>query len=190
MPCEKSRWHLWSNHRLVPYLATSNCSMVVNHSVKLSFLCFARFYVKWFWASWLNEYHLGLLFIVYSFNFKYNRSCPVRTTCNHCIFVFHPTVHYWAALQSCIDIPWFRLDLKRGFTHKKAYAYKAPLWLIFQTARVGSRRAFFPRGNFGAYSSAAQSRYESFLPQREYTILKINVRQKSTGNFHACTLAL
>ena len=33
---------------------------------------------------------------------------------------------------------------------------KAPLWLVFQTARVGSRRAFFPRGNFGAYNSAAQ----------------------------------
>ena len=37
-----------------------------------------------------------------------------------------------------------RLDLKRGFVPKKAYAYKAPSWLVFQTARVGSRRAFFP----------------------------------------------
>ena len=73
---------------------------------------------------------------------------------------------------------------------KPRYAYKAPLWLVFQTARVGSRRAFFPRGNFGAYNSAAQSRYAPFLPQGEYAIPKINVRQKSTGNFHTCTLVL
>ena len=67
---------------------------------------------------------------------------------------------------------------------------KVPLWLVFQTARVGSIRAFFPRGNFGAYNSAAQSRYAPFLPQWEYAISKLSVRQKSTGNFHTCTLAL
>ena len=83
-----------------------------------------------------------------------------------------------------------KTDLKRGSVPKKAYAYKAPFWLIFQTARVGSLRAFFPRGNFRAYRSAAQSCYAPSLPQREYAIHKINVRQKSTGNFHACTLAL
>ena len=67
---------------------------------------------------------------------------------------------------------------------------KAPLWLVFQTARVGSRRAIFPRGNFGAYNSAAQSRYAPSPPQGEYAIPKINIQHKSTGNFHACTLAL
>ena len=67
---------------------------------------------------------------------------------------------------------------------------KAPLWLVFQTARVGSLRAFFPRGNFGAYNFAAQSYYAPSLPQVEYAIPEINVRQKRTGNFHACTLAL
>ena len=49
---------------------------------------------------------------------------------------------------------------------------KAPLWLVFQTARVGSRRAIFPRGNFGAYNSAAQSRYAPFLPQGSTPYLK------------------
>ena len=83
-----------------------------------------------------------------------------------------------------------KTDLKRGFTPKKAYAYKAPSRLVFQTARVGSRRAFFPCGNFRAYNSAAQSCYASSLPQGEYAIPKIKVRQKSTGNFHAYTLAL
>ena len=67
---------------------------------------------------------------------------------------------------------------------------KAPLWLVFHTARVGSLRAFFPRGNFGAYNFAAQSYYAPSLPQVEYAIPEINVRQKRTGNFHACTLAL
>lgn len=67
---------------------------------------------------------------------------------------------------------------------------KAPSWLVFQTARVGSRRAFCPRGNFGAYNSAAQSRYAPFLPQGEYAIPKINVWQKNTGSFHAYTLVL
>lgn len=67
---------------------------------------------------------------------------------------------------------------------------KAPLWLVFQTARVGSRRAIFPRGNFGAYNSAAQSRYAPFLPQGSTPYIKSMYGQKSTGNFHACTLAL
>ena len=67
---------------------------------------------------------------------------------------------------------------------------KAPLWLVFQTARVGSRCAFFPRGNFGAYNSAAQSCYAPSLPQGEYAVPEINVRQKSTDTFHVCTLAL
>ncbi len=49
---------------------------------------------------------------------------------------------------------------------------KAPLWLVFQTARVGSRRAIFPRGNFGAYNSAAQSRYAPFLPQGSTPYIK------------------
>ena len=97
-------------------------------------------------------------------------------------------------LKKCtLKKPFFarrKTDLKRGFVPKKAYAYKAPLWLVFQTARVGSRRAFFPRGNFGAYNSAAQSRYAPSLPQVKYAILKFNVQQKNTGNFHTCTLAL
>ena len=49
---------------------------------------------------------------------------------------------------------------------------------------------FFLRGNFGAYNSAAQSRYAPFLPQGEYAIPKIIVWQKNTGSFPPIHFAL
>lgn len=83
-----------------------------------------------------------------------------------------------------------KTDLKRGFTPKKAYAYKAPFWLVLQTARVGSRRSFFPRGNFGAYNSVAQSRYAPFLPQGEYAILKSlhGKRVQALSRLYSCII--
>ena len=80
--------------------------------------------------------------------------------------------------------------LKRGFVPKKAYAYKAPSWLVFQTARVGSRRAFFPARQLRSIQLRGAISLCALPPAREYAILKTNVRQKSTGNLHAYTLAL
>ena len=99
------------------------------------------------------------------------------------------------ALARTEDTPWFAVTelsqeiLSDNREYQKVLRYFLGA-LFFQTARVGSRRAFFPRGNFGAHNSAAQSCYAPFLPQGKYAILKINVRQKSTGNFHACILTL
>ena len=132
---QKSRWLLFPRHRLWPCLAVPLRSMVVNHSVKLSF-DFSLLASTWKIVRWKNP--------------------------------------------SSLDE---KLTLNGGFTPKKAYAYKAPLWLIFQTARVGSRRAFISRGNFGAYNSAAQSRYAPFLPQGSTPYLKPMYGKRVQANF-------
>lgn len=71
-----------------------------------------------------------------------------------------------------------KTNLKRGFTPKKAYDYKAPSWLVFQTARVGSRRAFFPARQLRSIQLRGAISLCALPPAREYAILKTNVRQK------------
>ena len=83
-----------------------------------------------------------------------------------------------------------KTDLKRGFTPKKAYAYKSPVM-----ARLSDGSGWFPPRLLSARQlRSIQLRGAISLcalpPAREYAILKINVRQKSTGNLHAYTLAL
>ena len=64
-----------------------------------------------------------------------------------------------------------KTDLKRGFVTKKVYTYKAPLWLVLQTARVGSRRAFFLRGTSEHTTPLRNPVMLHLSPQREYTVL-------------------
>ena len=84
----------------------------------------------------------------------------------------------------------WKTDLKRSFTPKKAYAYKAQSWLVFQTARVilaalSLARQLRSIQLRGAISLCVHSPAKGVLPHFNF-----NVRQKSTGNFCACTLAL
>lgn len=86
--------------------------------------------------------------------------------------------------------PLIRLDLKRGFTPKKAHAYKSPV-----LARLSDGSGLFPPRILSAQQlRSIQLRGAISLcalpPTREYAIPNIYVRQKSTGNFHAYTLAL
>lgn len=83
-----------------------------------------------------------------------------------------------------------KTDLKRGFTPKKAYAYKSPVM-----ARLSDGSGWFPPRLLSARQlRSIQLRGAILLcalpPTREYAIPNIYVRQKSTGNFHAYTLAL
>ena len=78
-----------------------------------------------------------------------------------------------------------KLTLTRVSLIKKHMLIKAQSWLVFQTAQVDSRRAFFPHNNFRVYRSAAQAYFAP--PQREPTHRKIQCTAKSAGNFHACT---
>ena len=82
-----------------------------------------------------------------------------------------------------------KTDLKRGFVPKKAYAYKARYGSSFRRLGLVPAAPSF-RAATSEHTTPRRNPVALFLPQGEYAIPKINVRQNSTGSFHACTLAL
>ena len=83
-----------------------------------------------------------------------------------------------------------KTDLKRDFIPKKAYTYKSPV-----LARLSDGSGWFPPRFLSVRQlRSIQLRGAISLcalpPIREYAIHKINVWQKNTDNFHACTPAL